>query len=55
MVRRETIEFVEKNKDILKIVEEHGSAELRKIAAALRLAVEVEKRRGRVDKYENEC
>ncbi len=46
VVRRETVEFVERHRDLLRLVEEHGSPELRKIATAIRLAVEEAKRRG---------
>ncbi|ADC64588.1 extracellular solute-binding protein family 1 [Ferroglobus placidus DSM 10642] len=46
MVRKETIEFFEKYRDLIRLVEQHGSPEIRKIAAAIRLAVEDAKRRG---------
>ncbi|MDI3498226.1 hypothetical protein [Archaeoglobus sp.] len=45
MVRVETRRFVEENVDLIKFVEEHGSPEMRKIALALRLAVELENKR----------
>jgi hypothetical protein len=38
MVKKETIEFVEKNLELLEFVRRHGSPNLRKIAEALILA-----------------
>jgi len=49
LVKKETIEFVEKNRDLLELVEKHGTPELRKIALALKLAVESAKREGGQD------
>jgi len=46
MVKRETIEFVEKHRDLIELVEKHGSPELKKIAMALRIAVEEARRKG---------
>lgn len=44
MVKEETIEFFEKYKNLIKLVERHGSPEVRKIAMTIRLAVEAAKR-----------
>ena len=43
MASPETIKFVEENRHLLEFVAKHGSPEIRKIAAALLLAVELEK------------
>ncbi len=44
MVKVETRKFVEENRDLLKFVAEHGSSEVRKIATALLLAVDLERK-----------
>lgn len=43
MVMPETRKFVEENRHLLEFVAKHGSPEIRKIAAALLLAVDLEK------------
>ena len=49
VVKKETIEFVEKHKDLLELVERHGSPELKKVVMAIKLAVEDAKRKGFLD------
>jgi len=40
MVKQETLTFYQQNKDIIDFIERHGSTEIKKIALALRLAVQ---------------
>lgn len=44
MVKAETKKFVEENRQLVEFVAEHGSSEVRKIATALLLAVDLERK-----------
>lgn len=53
MVNEETINFYRQNSDLIDFVINHGSQEVKKIAMAIKLAVELEEKRGREgERYE---
>lgn len=43
MAKKDTVKFYEENKEIVEMIEKHGSTEMRKIATAIKLAAEEEK------------
>ena len=47
MVSDETLEFYRQNNDLIELVINHGSPEIKKIAMAIKLAVELEEKRRR--------